>query len=58
MVLQSATFNTSHTRENIDILITACLNTWSIEEKLIYIVRDNDSHFLRDVAENDNDKGV
>jgi len=35
----------SHTRENIATLITTCLNTWSIKEKLVCIVRDNGSNF-------------
>ena len=46
MVLQSATFNTSHTGENIATLITTCLNTWSVEEKLVCIVRDNGTNFV------------
>ena len=46
MVLQSATFNTSHTGENIATLITTCLNTWSVEDKLACIVRDNGANFV------------
>ena len=45
MVLQSATFNTSHTGDNIALILT-CLNTWNIEEKLVYIVRENVSNFV------------
>jgi len=49
MVLQLAAFNASHTGENIATLITKCLSTWSIEEKLVCIVRDNGSNFVKEM---------
>ena len=45
-VLQSTEFNGSHTGEKIANLITTCLQSWKVDNKLVCIVRDNGSNFV------------
>ena len=52
-VLQSVEFNGSHAGEKIANLITTCLQSWKVDNKLVCIIRDNGSNFvagLRDLA--------
>ena len=52
-VLRSATFNDSHTGENIAKLIVTSLQSWNLEEKLVCIVRDNASNFVAGLRDGD-----
>ena len=52
-VLQSAAFNDSHTGENIANLIVTSLQSWNLEEKLVCIVRDNESNFVAGLRDAD-----
>ena len=45
-VLQSTEFNESHTEGNIANIITTCLRSWKVENKLLCIVRDNGANFV------------
>jgi len=44
-VLELAEFNASHTDENIANLITFCLQSWKVPNKLVCTVRDNGPNF-------------
>ena len=50
-VLQSTEFNESHTGGNIASLITTCLRSWKVENKLVCIVRDNGANFVADLRD-------
>ena len=50
-VLQSTEFNESHTGGNIANLITTCLRSWRVENKLVCIVRDNGANFVADLRD-------
>ena len=52
-VLQSREFNDSHTVENTVNFIASCLQSWKIENKLVYIVRDKGSNFVTGLQDAD-----
>ena len=50
--LHAAPFNERHTGEHIATMLTGCLESWSLSDKLHVVVRDNGSNFIAGLQDN------